>query len=105
MDKESLLRWLNERRLRGHRGGRVSRARHARATLDIDIFIRPTHANAQRQYTVELDVHPYVAGADFEGVWSRRVAGLYGRIPVAYASLSDLIAMKEAAAVPRTSRI
>jgi hypothetical protein len=102
---------------------------YARATLDIDIFIRPTLENAQRaldamrafgydvqdltaeeltkkkvlirQYIVELDVHPFVKGADFDAVWSRRVQGTFGKVPVSYASLDDLIEMKKAAGRPK----
>jgi predicted nucleotidyltransferase len=102
---------------------------YARATLDIDIFIRPERKNAERtlealrtfgydvtdlavddllkkkilirQYVVELDVHPFVAGAEFEGVSARSVEGRFGSVPVRYASLDDLIAMKEAAGRPK----
>jgi hypothetical protein len=98
---------------------------YARATLDIDIFIRPDVQNADRtfdalrefgydvtdltrkellskkvlirQYLVETDIHPFVSGTDFEQVWKNRVAGHYGEEKVFYASLDDLIAMKRAA--------
>jgi len=131
MDRESLLRSLNEHRVEYVVIGAAAFPAHgyARATLDIDVFIRPTQANAERvfaaldafgyeledlkveelltkkvllrQYTVELDVHPFVAGAEFEGVWERRVAGHFGTVPVWYSSLDDLIAMKEAAGRPK----
>lgn len=102
---------------------------YARATFDVDVLIRATRDNAERtlhalqdagydvadlsvddlmtkkvlirQYIVELDVHPFVAGADFDGVWSRRCDGKFGEVPVAYASLDDLIAMKRAAGRPK----
>jgi predicted nucleotidyltransferase len=98
---------------------------YARATLDIDIFIRPSPENALltlqalrdfgydvsdlteeellakkvliRQYMVETDIHPFVAGTTFDQVWANRVAGTYGSEKVFYASLDDLIAMKKAA--------
>jgi hypothetical protein len=54
-----------------------------------------------RQYVVELDVDPFVAGVDFDGVWGRRVAGRFGVVPVNFASLDDLILMKEAAGRPK----
>src|SRR5438105_1716852 len=131
MDKESLLRSLNAHSVEYVIIGAAAFPQHgyARATLDRDIFIRPVPENARktltalrslgydvtdlteedlltrkiliRQYVVELDVHPFVAGADFDGVWSRRVPGHFGREPVFFASLDDLIAMKEAAGRPK----
>jgi hypothetical protein len=102
---------------------------YARATLDIDIFIAATPENAARtldalkqtgydvtdvsvedlltkkllirQYVLETDVHPFVAGATFDQVWSRRVTSQIGQTPVSFASLQDLILMKEAAGRPK----
>jgi predicted nucleotidyltransferase len=102
---------------------------YARATLDLDIFIEPALENAARtrdallafgydlsdvtvdellskkilirQYTVETDIHPFVKGASFEEVWARRVEDRIGQTPVAFASLADLIRMKEAAGRPK----
>ena len=131
MDKESLLRSLNEHDVEYVIIGAVAFPVHgyARATLDIDIFIRPDRANATRalralkafgydvadldvddimtkkvlirQYVVELDIHPFVAGIRFEQVWANRVESTYDSVPVAYASLDDLIAMKKAAGRPK----
>ena len=98
---------------------------YARATLDIDIFIRPEPRNAARtfdalhdfgydmseitledllakkvlirQYLVETDIHPFVTGITFDQVWKNRVSGTFGKEKVYYASLDDLIIMKEAA--------
>lgn len=98
---------------------------YARATLDIDLFIRPDPENAERtlsalddfgydvtdlsradllnkkvlirQYLVETDIHPFVTGITFDQVWENRVSGQYGKENVYYASLDDLIAMKKAA--------
>jgi len=102
---------------------------YSRATLDIDIFIRPEKDNAQRtlkalkqfgydvtdisvdelltkkllirQYLVETDIHPFVAGTTFEKVWKNKVQDFYGDTPVFFASLDDLIEMKESAKRPR----
>jgi hypothetical protein len=79
---------------------------YARATLDIDIFIRPEPQNAThllealrdfgydisnvtleellskkvliRQYLVETDIHPFVTGVTFDQIWENRVPGTYG---------------------------
>ena len=50
-----------------------------------------------RQYLVETDIHPFVTGATFDQVWKNRVSGTYGSEKVFYASLDDLIEMKQAA--------
>jgi len=127
VDIESLLRSLNAREVEYVIIGATAFPIHgyARATLDIDLFIRPENHNGERllkalrdfgydvqdltiedlltkkvlirQYLVETDLHPYVAGVTFEQVWANRVSGTYGNEPVSYASLDDLIAMKRAA--------
>jgi predicted nucleotidyltransferase len=102
---------------------------YARATLDIDIFIRPTEPNAERtrlalkafgydvsdvkkgdllkkkllirQYTVETDIHPFVKGISFEKVWENKVRAKFGNTFVYFASLDDLIKMKRAAGRPK----
>lgn len=99
---------------------------YARATLDIDIFIRPDVANARkawaalkefgydlsdvsvedllkkklliRQYDVETDVHPFVKGITFEQAWKNKVRAKFGQTFVYFASLKDLIKMKQASA-------
>ena len=131
MDIESLLRSL-----RGHAvefvviGAQAFPVHgYSRATLDIDLFIRPERGNAQlardalaafgydvtdltvddlltkkvliRQYVVAADIHPFVKGVTFEQVWSNRVEGLYGETPAYFASLDDLIEMKAAAGRPK----
>lgn len=98
---------------------------YARATFDIDIFIRPVRENAERawqalkefgydvtdvsiddllkkkllirQYAVEADIHPFVKGVSFDLVWKNRVRKNFGDTPVYFASLDDLIKMKKAA--------
>jgi predicted nucleotidyltransferase len=98
---------------------------YARATLDIDIFIRPDHRNVERtmkaleqfgydlmdltpedfmknkilirQYTVEADFHPFVKGARFEDIWKNRIKAKFGNTEVYFPSLDDMIKMKRAA--------
>ena len=102
---------------------------YARASLDIDLFIRPEPENASRtlkalkefgydvtdlseedllskkvlirQNLVETDIHPFVQGVTFDQIWKDRVSGAYGNEKVYYASLDDLIAMKKAAGRPK----
>ncbi|MFH1861303.1 MAG: nucleotidyltransferase [bacterium] len=98
---------------------------YARITLDVDFFIAPDRENVRktyealqefgydlsditiddmqntkvliRQYVMEVDIHPFVAGAEFEEVWDRRIEAAIGGEPAYFASLDDLIRMKEAA--------
>jgi hypothetical protein len=102
---------------------------YSRATLDIDIFIRPERSNAEktlsalgefgydvtditvdelltkkiliRQYLVETDIHPYVKGASFDTVWKNKVKAKFGETFAWFASLNDLIKMKRAAGRPK----
>lgn len=131
MDIEGLLKSLNARKARYVVIGATAFPVHgyARATLDIDLFIEPTPENAARvraaladfgydlsdvteedlltkkilirQYVLETDIHPFVAGAEFESVWSHRIEDRIGETPAAFASLDDLIRMKEAAGRPK----
>jgi predicted nucleotidyltransferase len=131
VDTESLLKLLNAHKARYVIIGATAFPVHgyARATLDIDIFIEPTQDNARkilaalsefgydvtdvsiqdlltkkiliRQYVVETDIHPYVAGATFEEVWRNRVEDTFGQTPTCFASLDDLIKMKQAAGRPQ----
>jgi len=127
VDTESLLKSLKEHKVDFVIIGAVAFPVHgyARATLDIDIFIRPTEINAARtwfalksfgydvtdvkkedllkkkllirQYTVETDIHPFVKGIGFERVWTNKVRAKFGRTFVYFASLDDIIKMKRAA--------
>ena len=131
MDTEDLLRSLNAHKIEFVIIGATAFPIHgyARATLDIDLFIRPEHRNADRvlgalrdfgydtaeitredlitkkvlirQHLVETDIHPFVAGITFDQVWKNRVPGTYGEEKVYYASLEDLITMKAAAGRPK----
>ena len=131
MDTESLLQSLNAHKVRYVVIGATAFPIHgyARATLDIDIFIDPTPTNARRtlaalahvghdvsdvteadlltkkllirQYALETDIHPFVAGVTFSTVWRNRVQSRVGRTATNFASLNDLIRMKRAAGRPK----
>ena len=131
MDTEALLKSLNAHRVEFVIIGATAFPIHgyARATLDIDLFIRPEPKNASRllaaltdfgydisditledlltkkvlirQYLVETDIHPFVTGVAFDQVWKNRIPGTYGSERVYYASLDDLIVMKQAAGRPK----
>jgi len=98
---------------------------YSRTTIDVDIFIEPTKENAIntrkaltkfgydlssltdddmlnkktliRQYVQETDIHPFVAGVTFEEVWRNKVIGKIDGVETCFASLGDLIKMKQAA--------
>ncbi len=98
---------------------------YSRATLDLDIFIRPTRKNVERvmksleefgydisdisikdflekkvlirQYILETDIHPFVTGVEFEDVWKTKVKDKIGNVEVYFASLDNLIKMKKSA--------
>jgi len=131
MDIEDLLRSLNAHNVELVIIGATAFPIHgyARATLDIDLFIRPEPRNAGRlldalrdfgydiaeitledlltkkvlirQYLVETDIHPFVTGVTFDQVWENRISGTFEKEKVYYASLDDLIIMKEAAGRPK----
>lgn len=127
MDIENLLKLLNEHNVRYVIIGASAFPVHgySRATLDIDIFIEPIKENADRaltalkafgydvtdisiddlltkkvlirQYLLETDIHPFVAGVKFDEVWNNKVESYIGSATAFFASLDDLIKMKEAA--------
>jgi predicted nucleotidyltransferase len=131
MDIEELLKSLNARNVEFIIIGATAFPIHgyARATLDIDIFIRPEPEKAGRtldalrdfgydtaevtvedlltrkvlirQYLVETDIHPFVPGITFDHVWENWIPGTFGKEKVYYASLDDLIVMKESAGRPK----
>ena len=95
----------------------------------MDIFIRPTEDNAARalealtrfgfdttdisvddllsykllirDYSVQVDIHPFVAGVEFDEVWDGSVQSTINGIPVRLPALDDLIRMKKAAGRPK----
>lgn len=128
MDIPGLLKLLNEKRVDYIIIGATAFPIHgyARATLDTDIFIRPTKENAEktlqalkqfgydvtditiqdllekklliRGYIVEADFHPFVTGIDnFEIVWNKKIQGEIMGVKVYFADLDSLIQMKKAA--------
>ena len=131
MDIESLLKSLNGHAVEYVIIGASAFPIHgySRSTLDLDIFVRPERENAQRtlkaleefgfdvtsitvedilqykllirEYLVDVDVHPFVTGVTFEEVWRNRLQDEFGGTPAVFASLDDLIKMKEAADRPK----
>ena len=131
MDVENLLKLLKEHKVRFVIIGATAFPVHgySRATLDIDLFIEPSETNARRthkalksfgydvsgitlddlltkkvlirQYLVETDIHPFVKGISFDRVWTNRVKAKFGDVFVWFASLDDLIRMKQAARRPK----
>ncbi|MFA6434846.1 MAG: DUF6036 family nucleotidyltransferase [Elusimicrobiales bacterium] len=131
MDTENLLKSLKEYKVDFVIIGATAFPVHgyARATLDIDIFIRPDQANALRtrqalsafgydmtdvtvedlltkkllirQYAVETDIHPFVKGVTFAGIWKDKVRSKFGETFAYFASLDGLIKMKKAAGRPK----
>lgn len=131
MHTEQLLKLLKENHVKFVIIGATAFPIHgySRATLDIDIFIKPEKANAQRtlkalkefgyditditiddlltrkvlirQYLIETDIHPTVKGITFEKVWKNKVKAKFGKTFVWFPSLDDLITMKQAASRTR----
>jgi predicted nucleotidyltransferase len=127
MDTEKLLRLLKEHRVAFVVIGASAFPvyGYARATLDIDIFVRPSLINIKkaiealqefgydlmdltpndflmnkiliRQYTVEADFHPFVKGVTFDEVWKNKITAKFGKTEVNFPSLDDMIRMKKAA--------
>ena len=127
MDTERLLRSLKENKVSFLVIGASAFPAYgyARATLDIDIFIRPDVRNVKRtmtsleqfgydlmdlspedflknkilirQFTVEADFHPFVKGVKFEDVWKDRIKAKFGDTEVYFPSLDNMIKMKMAA--------
>ena len=99
---------------------------YSRSTYDIDIFYEPTKANIKRviealkecgylavedlteeqltkkktlfrQYVLDTDIHPFVAGVTFADVWKTKRETKIEGVKVYVPSLDNLIAMKKAA--------
>jgi len=127
MDTERLLRLLKENEVSFLVIGASAFPvyGYARATLDIDFFLRPELRNVKRtmkaleqfgydlmdlepedflrnkilirQHTVEADFHPFVKGVIFKDVWKNRIKARFGNTEVYFPSLDDMIKMKRAA--------
>ena len=131
MDTESLLRSLNAHRVRFVVIGASAFPAHgyARTTLDFDVLIEPTEANAKRtlkalagigyhvtdlsveemltkkilfrQYVLDVDIHPEAKGVTFAQVWKSKIRKRFGKTVANFASLDNLIKMKRAANRPK----
>ena len=127
MTIEKLLQLLNDHNVKYVIIGATAFPVHGyvRATMDIDLFIEATKNNAQksykclkefgydvteisiddllnkklliRQYVIETDIHPFVAGVSFDEVWEKRIYADYKSIKAPFADLDSLIKMKKAA--------
>ena len=99
-----------------------------RTTRDIDVLIEPTLARARKAHRavkawgglepdfasgefiqgdilsfgglLRVEIHSHVPGVTWEEVWTHRVPGQLRGVETHFASVDDLIAMKEAAARP-----
>ena len=130
MDISQLLKSLNAQHVQYVIIGATAFPTHgyARATVDIDVLIKPTKENGQRvldalsqigydvadltvaevlgkkilfrQYILATDIHPSAVGVTFETVWKNRIEDTIEGVPVFVASLDDLIKMKRAANRP-----
>jgi len=104
---------------------------HVRATKDVDVWVRPTRANAKRVLDAvrafagaveglsvddfsmpgtiiqlgvapaRIDILTRVAGLDFAAAWKGRIEASYGDQSVFVISRADLISSKRAAARPQ----
>ncbi len=131
MDTEKLLKLLNENNVKYVIIGASAFPVHgyARATLDLDVFIRNDLTNVKntlkalsafgydvtdvsaddlqkkkiliRQYILETDIHPFVKGVTFDEVWKNKVKNKLGTTEAYFANLDDLIKMKIAAGRPK----
>lgn len=127
MDTEKLLQLLKENKVLFVVIGATAFPvyGYARATLDIDIFVKNELENIKRtmkalkefsydlmgltpedflshkilirQYMVEADIHSFVKGVTFDGVWKNKITAEFGKTEVNFPSLDDMIKMKEAA--------
>jgi predicted nucleotidyltransferase len=127
MDTEKLLRLLKENKAIFVIIGATALPvyGYARATLDIDLFVKPDLDNIKRiikalrdfgydltdltpedflknkilirQYIVEADIHPFVKGVNFDEVWKNKIKAKFGKTEVFFPSLDDMIKMKRAA--------
>jgi len=127
MDTEKLLKLLNGNKVDFIVIGATAFPvyGYARATLDIDLFVRPVRENIVRlkkalldfgydltdiseedmlenkllirQYVLATDIHPFVKGVTFEDIWKNRIRAKFGDTEVSFPCLNDMIRMKKAA--------
>ena len=127
MDTEKLLTSLNENKIDFIVIGATAFPvyGYARATLDIDLFVRPEKENIRRlrkalmdfgydlcdisaedmlenkllirQYALETDIHPFVKGVTFNDIWKKKIMAKFGNTEVYFPCLDDMIRMKKAA--------
>jgi predicted nucleotidyltransferase len=127
MATEQLLQYLNENKAKFLVIGATAFPAYgyARATLDIDLFVKPSRPNIRRvmsalrqfgydladftendflthkvlirQYVLETDIHPFVKGVTFDEIWKNKISGKIGKAEVFFPSLEDMIRMKKAA--------
>ena len=127
MATEQLLQFLNENKAEFVVIGATAFPAYgyARATLDIDLFVKPFRSNIRRvmkalryfgydladftendflthkvlirQYVLETDIHPFVKGVSFDEIWKNKISGKIGKADVFFPSLEDMIRMKKAA--------
>jgi predicted nucleotidyltransferase len=127
MDTEKLLKSLNENKVDFIVIGATAFPvyGYARATLDIDLFVRPEKENIKRlkkalmdfgydltdiseedmlknkllirQYALETDIHPFVKGVIFKDIWKNKIRSKFGDTEVYFPCLDDMIRMKKAA--------
>lgn len=131
MDIKKLLASLNAHKVRYVIIGATAFPVHGfdRATQDIDIFIEPTPENGARameaieavgydfmglsleqflakktlfrQYVLDTDIHPFVAGVTFAEIWKHRIRGVCEGVTAHFPCLDHVIAMKYAAGRPK----
>jgi len=131
MDTEKLLKSLKENKVDFVVIGATAFPvyGYARATLDIDIFVKAEMENIKRlkkalqnfgydlsdvshddllknkllirQYLVETDIHPFVKGVTFEEIWQNKISAKFGETDVYFPCLEDMIRMKKAAGRPK----
>ena len=117
MDTEKLLRSLKENKVDFVVIGATAFPvyGYARATLDIDIFVKAEMENIKRlkkalqdfgydlsdvshedllknkllirQYLVETDIHPFVKGITFEDIWRNKISAKFGETAVYFPCL------------------
>ncbi len=131
MEIKDLLKLLNDHSAEYMIIGAQACAAHGyvRATADLDILIHPTEENIKRvrsaleafgydttdaslddfktkkilfrQYWYDVDIHPSASGIKTEQALEKKFSGMYEGIPSHFASLDDLIKMKESAGRPQ----